>query len=147
MFLNIVITWVCMLDNRKPFLIFLKPFVKDPLTSSSLTLTQSSLACKEEEERREPFRPKRVIIPCQEQMRSLSFMPEPFTWQKPRILATFEVASQSSSDAFRQMTSIMTWWKLGQYKIKKSFCKSQQCQDLFTPFDFISSLQLTIKRF
>ena len=30
-------------------------------------------ACKE------PFRPKRVIIPCQEQMRSLSFMLEPFS--------------------------------------------------------------------
>ena len=28
----------------------------------------------------------RVIIPCQEQMRSLSFMPEPFSWQK--ILAS-----------------------------------------------------------
>ena len=37
---------------------------------------EASFACKE------PFRPKRVIIPCQEQMRSLSFMPEPFSWQR-----------------------------------------------------------------
>ena len=40
------------------------------------TLTQSSRACKE------PFRPKRVIISCQKQMRSLSFMPQPFSWQR-----------------------------------------------------------------
>ena len=42
---------------------------------------EAGFACKE------PFRPKRVIIPCQEQMRSLSFMPEPFSWQ--RILRNY----------------------------------------------------------
>ena len=53
---------------------------------------EASFACKE------PFRPKRVIIPCQEQMRSLSFMPEPFSWQ--RILRNYPCACRLPATAW-----------------------------------------------
>ena len=62
------------LASKLPLLsLFLRFFLKSRVEA---TLTQSSRACKE------PFRPKRVIISCQKQMRSLSFMPQPFSWQR-----------------------------------------------------------------
>ena len=71
---NCRIYLICTLASKLPLLsLLLRFFLKSRVEA---TLTQSSRACKE------PFRPKRVIISCQKQMRSLSFMPQPFSWQR-----------------------------------------------------------------